>query len=278
MTSTEHRVDHGGVEIVYDDHGPADGPPVILLHGFPDSARLWRHQVASLTAAGHRVLTPDLRGFGRSGRPEAVDAYNLLVIATDVVAVLDDAGVATACVVGHDWGAALAWAVATMAPDRVDRVVALSVGHPSSFSRADLAQREKSWYMLLFQFEDVAERWLSDDGWARFREWSNHPDADAVTAELEATGGLTSALAWYRANMPAESLVGPPIDLPPVPVPAMGIWSTGDMALLEEQMTGSAAFCAAGFRYERIEGAGHWIPLDAPDAVSALLLDFFAAP
>ena len=263
MSSTEHRVDNGGVEIVYDDHGPADGPPVILLHGFPDSSRLWRHQVASLTAAGHRVLTPDLRGFGRSGRPEAVDAYNLLVIATDVVAVLDDAGVETARVVGHDWGAALAWAVATMAPDRVERVVALSVGHPASFSRAGLAQREKSWYMLLFQFEDVAERWLSDDGWARFREWSHHPDADAVTAELDATGGLTPALA-------------PPIDLPPIQVPAMGIWSTDDMALLEEQMTGSAGFCAAGFRYERIEGAGHWIPLDAPDAVSTLLLDFFA--
>jgi pimeloyl-ACP methyl ester carboxylesterase len=275
--STEHRVDSGGVEIVYDSHGADDGPAVILLHGFPDSARLWRHQVGPLVEDGYRVLTPDMRGFGRSGRPADVAAYNLLLIAADVAAVLDDAGVATARVVGHDWGAATAWAVATVAPDRVERVATLSVGHPSSFSRISIAQLEKSWYMLLFQFEGVAERWLSADGWARLREWSRHPDADAVIAELEAGDGLTPALAWYRANMPADGLTGPPIDLPPVTVPAMGIWSTDDMALLEEQMTGSAAFCAAGFRYERIEGAGHWIPLDAPERTTELLLDFFSS-
>lgn len=276
MSSTEHRVDSGGVEIVYDSHGPADGPPVILLHGFPDSARLWRHQVPALTAAGYRVLTPDLRGYGRSGKPEGVDAYNLLVVAADVAAVLDDAGAATARVVGHDWGAALAWAVATLAPDRVDRVAALSVGHPASFGATGLDQREKSWYMLLFQFEGVGERWVSDDGWARFREWSQHPDADATIAAVEEAGALTPALSWYRANVPPAALVEPPLVLPPVSVPALGVWSTGDMALLEEQMTGSAAHCAAGFRYERIEGAGHWIPLDAPDEVNALLLDFLA--
>jgi len=274
--STEHRVDSGGVEIVYDSHGPDDGPPLILLHGFPDSARMWRHQVAALTAAGYRVLTPDLRGYGRSGKPEGVDAYNLLVIAADVTAVLDDAGVASARVVGHDWGAALAWAVATLAPDRVDRVVALSVGHPAAFARAGLAQTEKAWHMLLFQFEGVAERWLSDDGWARFREWSHHPDAEATTAEMEAAGALTPALCWYRANVPPAALVEPPLELPPVSVPALGIWSTDDMALVEAQMTASADHCAAGFRYERIEGAGHWIPLDAPDEVNALLLDFLA--
>lgn len=274
--STEHRVDNGGVETVYDSHGPPDGPPVILLHGFPDSARLWRHQVAALTAAGYRVLTPDLRGYGRSGKPQEVGAYNLLVIASDVTAVLDDAGVATARVVGHDWGAALAWAVSILAPDRVERVAALSVGHPASFGAAGLDQRERSWYMLLFQFPGVAERWVSDDGWARFEEWSHHPDLEAVRAEVEAADALTPALCWYRANVPPEALVEPPLVLPPVSVPAMGVWSTGDMALLEEQMTGSAAHCAAGFRYERIEGAGHWIPLDAPDEVNALLLDFLA--
>lgn len=272
--SGEHRVDSGGVEIVYDSHGPDDGSPVILLHGFPDSARLWRHQVPALTAAGYHVLTPDLRGYGRSGKPDDVDAYNLLIVAGDVLAVLDDAGVGPVRVVGHDWGAALAWAVTTVVPDRVERVAALSVGHPAAFARASLAQREKSWYMLLFQFPGVAERWVADDGWARFREWSHHPDADAVIAEIEAADALTPALSWYRANVPPDALVGPPLELPPIQVPAMGVWSTDDMALLEEQMTASADHCAAGFRYERIEGAGHWIPLDAPGEINALLLDF----
>lgn len=272
--SSEHRVDSGGVEVVYDVHGPDDGPPVVLLHGFPDSARLWRHQVPALVDAGYRVLTPDLRGYGRSGKPEGVDAYNLLVIAGDVAAVLDDAGVATARVVGHDWGAALSWAFTTLAPDRVERLACLSVGHPMAFAAAGLRQRELSWYMLLFQFPGVAERWVSDDGWARFREWSQHPDIEGVIAEVEGADALTPALSWYRANVPPAALVEPAMVLPPISVPVMGVWSTDDMALTEEQMTGSAAHCAAGFRYERIEGAGHWIPLDAPDALNALLLDF----
>lgn len=274
--SSEHRVDSGGVEIVYDVHGPEDGPPVVLLHGFPDSARLWRHQVPALAAAGFRVITPDLRGAGRSGKPAGVEAYNLLSLAADVSVVLDDAGVEQTHVVGHDWGSALAWGIATFAPDRVLSLTALSVGHPSAFAGAGLAQREKSWYMLLFQFEGIAEQWLTEDGWARFRGWSSHPDADGVIAELEATGSLTPFLNWYRANVPPAGLVGPPLALPPVTVPATGIWSSGDMALLEEQMTASADHCATGFRYERIEDAGHWIPLDAPDELNRILLDVLA--
>lgn len=274
--SSERRVDSNGVEIVYDVHGPEDGTPVILLHGFPDSARMWRHQVRALTGAGYRVLTPDLRGAGRSGKPEDVGAYNLLFLSADVSAVLDDAGVERAHVVGHDWGSALAWTVAILAPDRVDRLVTMSVGHPAAFRAAGLPQAEKSWYMLLFQFTGVAEQWLSADGWANFRAWFVHPDADAVTAELEATGSLTPFLNWYRANVPPESLVGPPLALPPVTVPTMGLWSSDDPALLEHQMATSAEHCTAGFRYERLDGTGHWIPLEAPDEVNRLLLDFLA--
>lgn len=275
-SSSEHRVDNGGVEIAYDSHGDGDGPAVILLHGFPDSARLWRHQVPALVEAGHRVLTPDLRGTGRSGQPEGVDAYNLLLIAGDVLAVLDHAGVDRAHVVGHDWGSALAWTVATLAPDRVERLVALSVGHPTAFAAAGLAQRERSWYMLLFQFAGVAEQWLTAEGWANFRRWSHHPDADGVIADLEATGSLTPFLGWYRANVPPESLVAPPPALPPVAAPTMGVWSSGDMALTEEQMATSGEHCAGGFRYERLDGPGHWIPLDAPDELNRLLLDFLS--
>lgn len=270
------RVDSGGVGIEYDVHGPDDGPPVVLLHGFPDTGRLWRHQVPALTGAGHRVIVPDQRGYGRSDKPGDVDAYNILFLAGDVLAVLDDAGVERAAVVGHDWGAPVAWALAATVADRVEKVAALSVGHPSAFAAAGLAQREKSWYMLLFQFEGIAERWLSGDGWANFRAWSGHPDADAVIADLEADGSLTPALSWYRANVPPTALVEPPPALPAVPVPAMGIWSTGDFALLEDQMKASAAYCEAGFRYERIDGAGHWMQLQAPEAVNRLLVDFLA--
>ncbi|MET0909582.1 MAG: alpha/beta fold hydrolase, partial [Ilumatobacteraceae bacterium] len=183
-------------------------------------------------------------------------------------------GRAEAAQVGHDWGAALAWAIAALAPDRVDHLAVLSVGHPSSFGGAGLAQREKSWYMLLFQFQGVAEQWLSNDDWANFVAWAGHPDPDTVKAEQGRPGRLTAGLNWYRANIPPESLLGAPLDLPPVAAPTMGIWSSGDIFLTEAQMTGSTAFVSGPWRYERLDGVGHWLQLEAPEVVNALLLDF----
>jgi pimeloyl-ACP methyl ester carboxylesterase len=275
------RVDVNDIELevqVAEPAGRTEAPAVLLLHGWPDSHRLWRHQVPALTDAGFRAVVPDLRGFGASDRPESVEAYALPHILGDVIGVLDHLGVGRAHVVGHDWGAAVAWTVAAFFPDRVDHLVALSVGHPSAFGAAGLAQREKSWYMLLFLFEGVAERWLSDDDYANFRAWSVHPDADAVISELSRPGALTASLNWYRANFPPTALVEPSLEVPPVVRPTMGIWSEDDMALIEANVTGSAAHVTAEWRYERIDGTGHWIPLEAQDALTALLLDFLPAP
>ena len=270
------RVEVNGIGIEVDDRG--EGPPVVLLHGWPDSHELWRHQVEALTAAGFRTIAPDLRGFGASDRPDEVEAYGLPLIIGDVLGVLDHLGVQRAHVVGHDWGAAVSWLLATLAPDRVDHLAALSVGHMASFASAGLEQREKSWYMLLFQFKGVAEEWLSKDGWQNFREWGDHPDADKVVADLERPGALTASLNWYRANVPPESLTADRMELPPVQAPTMGVWSSGDMALTEQQMTGSKEFVAGSWRYERIEGANHWMQLAATKEVNELLLDFLPTP
>ncbi len=196
------RVDSAGVNLHVEVTGPDDGRPVVLLHGFPDSGRLWSNQVTALSDAGYRVIVPDQRGFGRSDKPAAVDDYNIVLLASDITAILDRAGIEKAAVVGHDFGSAVGWTVASFAPERVDRLVALSVGHPLAFAAAGLEQREKSWYMLLFQFEGIAEQWLSDNDWANFRGWARHPDADAVIAELEANGSLTPGLNWYRGERP----------------------------------------------------------------------------
>jgi pimeloyl-ACP methyl ester carboxylesterase len=270
------RIDHDGVGIEVTVEG--NGPAVLLVHGWPDSHDLWRRQVPVLTAAGYQVIGPDLRGFGASDRPDGVDAYNMGFLLADLSAVLDHLGVERAHVVGHDWGSALAWALAAFAPERVDHLVAMSVGHPRAFAEAGFAQREKSWYMLLFQFEGVAEQWLSDDDWANLRAWSAHPEADAAIARLSRPGALTAGLNLYRSNVAPASLVGPPLEFPPVQAPTMGIWGSGDMALTEAQMTGSKAFVTGAFRYERIEGAGHWLSLEVPDEVNRLLLDFLPAP
>src|SRR5258708_288231 len=136
------RVDNEGVGLEVAAEGT--GRHVVLLRGRPDSGALWRHQVKALTGAGFRVIVPDLRGFGASDAPGATEQYALPFLAADVLAVLDHLGVDKAHVVGHDWGAALAWAIGALAPDRVDHLVALSVGHPSSFDSAGLVQREKS--------------------------------------------------------------------------------------------------------------------------------------
>ncbi len=193
----------------------------------------------ALTAAGFRAIAPDLRGFGASDAPEGVEAYSLPFLFTDVLGVLDHLGIERAHVVGHDWGAALAWGMAALAPDRVDHLVALSVGHPSCFAGAGLPQREKSWYMLLFQFAGSPRSGCRPTTSRNFAAWARHPDHAAAVADLSRPGRLTSGFNWYRANVPPEALVAPPIELPPVAAPTMGIWSSGDIALLETQMTGS---------------------------------------
>jgi pimeloyl-ACP methyl ester carboxylesterase len=265
------KIDSSGVTLDVQVEG--EGRPVLLIHGWPDTQRLWSNQVPALVDAGFQVITYDQRGYGASDKPEGVDAYSIPFLAIDATAILDHLGIERAHVVGHDWGAAIAWAVASLAPDRVDHLVALSVGHPASFAAMSIAQREKSWYMLLFQFPQ-AEEWLTANDNANFRAFAPHPDFDATVAEYVGNGSLTPGLNYYRANVPPAALVGPPLELPQVQAPTMGVWSSEDFALLEPQMAGSAAFCKNGFRYERIDGVNHWLQLEAPDRVNALLLDF----
>jgi len=265
------KIDSMGVALDVQVEGT--GRPVVLIHGWPDTKRLWAKQVPALVGAGFQVITYDQRGYGASDKPAEVEAYSLPFLALDATAILDHLGIERAHFVGHDWGAAVVWGIASLAPERVDHLVALSVGHPSAFAAMPIAQREKSWYMLLFQFAGVAEEWLTANDGANFRDFAPHPDFDAVYAEYT-DGSLTPGLNYYRANVPPEAIVGPPIELPPVQAPTMGVWSSNDFALLEGQMKNSGEFCANSFRYEKIEGIDHWMQLEAPGTVNGLLLDF----
>jgi pimeloyl-ACP methyl ester carboxylesterase len=269
------RVDNDGVGIEYQVTG--DGRPVVLIHGFPDSARLWRHQVRALAEAGFKVIVPDMRGYGGSDKPSEVDAYGLALLTGDVFAVMADAGVERTHVVGHDWGAAVAWGIGALAPERVDHLAVLSSGHPATFFSSGFEQCEKSWYMLLFQYAGVAEEWLSANDWSNFREWGRHPDEVGAIADLEANGSLTPGLNYYRANISPRSFLPGGMALPLVQAPTMGVWSSGDFALTEGQMTSSAANVAGPWRYERLDGPGHWMQLEAPSEVNRLLIDFLPA-
>lgn len=266
------KVQANGITLNVEDSGA--GVPVLLLHGWPDSHRLWRHQVPALVERGFRAITPDLRGYGESDRPEGVESYSLLNTLEDLRLLLDHLGVDRAHVVGHDWGAVTAWVFASLYGDRVSSLVALSVGHPGSLAAAGFEQYARSWYMFMFQFEGLAERWLSRNDWEFLRTMGGGGDVDQYVADLSRPGALTAALNWYRANIPPESWISDPPALPPVEAPTMGVWSSGDIALTERQMIASEKFTSGPWRYERIDDCGHWIPLQAPDRLNELLLDF----
>jgi len=263
-TDIEYRVIDVGV-----------GTPVALLHGFPDTSDLWRHQIPALVAAGYRVIAPDLRGFGGSSKPSGVDHYRMLRVVGDISALFRQLDVERAHVVGHDWGAAIAWTFAALMSAKVDHLVAVSVGHPQVFTAPTIEQRRLSWYMLLYQFEGTAEELLTRHNWRLFREGhADSPDLDRYVANLSQPGALSSALNWYRANRsPAVELETPP-RLPLITAPTMGVWGAGDQALLERGMLESRAFVRGPWRYERVDDAAHWVPLTRADAFTRLLLEF----
>jgi pimeloyl-ACP methyl ester carboxylesterase len=248
-----------------------EGEAVLLLHGFPDSADLWREMVPPLVAGGCRCIVPDLRGYGASDAPSEVRAYGLDRVIGDVLGLLDALGVVRVHVVGHDWGAILGWMLAARHPGRVASFVAVSVGHPAAFREAGVGQKLRSWYVLAFQARGLAELAVRARRFAALRLLTgNHPECERWIADLSRPGRLAAGLAWYRANLiPLVSAT-----VPPVRVPVLGVWSTGDVALTEDQMTGSQRHVDAAFRYERIEGVSHWVPLDAPERMADLVLEW----
>jgi pimeloyl-ACP methyl ester carboxylesterase len=253
-----------------------DGPAVVLLHGFPDSAEMWRRQVPPIVEAGYRVIAPDLRGFGDSDKPEGVDNYTIFNAVADTRTIMESLGLERAHIVGHDYGAGVAWLTASLEPALVDKLAVLSVGHPGTVTRPLFGQMQLSWYTFFFQFEATAEAALEKDDWSLMRQWlASSPDRDSCLANLQRPGALTAGLSWYRANMRPE-IWGTEIPFPEVTAPTMGIWGERDAFLTESQMTDSVQFCSGEWRYERINGAGHWLMLDEPDEVNALLLDFLA--
>ena len=274
MATARHRVVVDGLDFHVRVTGK--GPPLLLLHGFPDTGEVWRHQVAPLAALGRTVIVPDLRGYGATDAPAEVRRYRLDRLVQDVLdlaaALAPDAP--TFDLVGHDWGAAVGWHVCAKHPERVRRFAALSVGHPEAYRRAGAEQKRKGWYLFLFVIPRLAEAFL------RARDFraltSNAPtedDAERWRRDLAPPGRLTAGLAWYRANLTRD---GMRFRLPPVRVPTFGIYSTGDVALAEDQMTGSAAYVQAPWRYARLDGVGHWLQIEAKDEVNRLLCEWFA--
>lgn len=265
-------------EVTLDVEVSGDGPAVLLVHGFPDSRDLWRHQVPALTAAGYKCVAPTLRGFGASGRPDGGhEGYHPAKHVGDLLELLARLEIDRVHLVGHDWGSGIVQGLAQVTPERVASLSILSVGHLAAIRDAGFEQKQRSWYMILFQFPGIAEDWLARGDFANLREMlGEHPDADAILEPLRAPGALTAALNIYRAGLPAEVQFGPDLPAAPLPGPVLGVWSTGDRFMTEQSMTGTGKHVDGTWRYERVENAGHWLQLDQPDRINTLLLDFLA--
>lgn len=251
--------------------------PVMLLHGFPQSGRCWSRIVPLLTAGGLRTIAPDLRGYSPGARPAQVSAYSAGHLVGDVLGMLDALGLPAVDLVGHDWGAWVAWQVAVRHPQRVRSLVALSVPHPVAFSTAmaaDPDQRQRSAYFGLFRQEGgKAEQVLLDDGAARLRALfagSGLTDAevDAYVAPLQVPGALTGALSWYRAMSRGDAE-----GLGPAPVPTTFVWSDQDVAVGRTAAQACAEHVTGPYRFVELTGISHWIPEQAPEAVAAATLD-----
>lgn len=252
-----------------------NGPAVILLHGFPDSAYLWRNQIPVLAEAGYKVIAPDLRGFGDSDAPEGKEHYITDKIVGDVLALMDYLGVSQASVVGHDWGAIIGWILSICHPELVNRYVAISVGHPKAYRGAGLKQKLRAWYAMAIQLYGIAEKTTRVNDWFILRKLTkDHPETRHWIEDLSRSGRLTAGMNWYRANL-MKMLQG---NFLPSKVPAFGLWSNGDIFLTEDQMKNSAAYVDAPWRYEKIEGSSHWIPLDASERLNQLLIEYIKQP
>jgi pimeloyl-ACP methyl ester carboxylesterase len=251
-----------------------EGPTVLLLHGFPDTHAVWRKQVGPLAAAGYRVVAPDLRGYGRTEAPGGVYDYTLDKLRSDVIALLDALAIDKVILVGHDWGGLIGWQIAALSPQRVERFVAMSTGHPSAIARSGILQHLRMTYVLGFILPGIAEHTLRAGDWFLLRQFTSEPgQVEIWKRDLSAPGRLTAALNYYRANLSLSF----PHSYPRVRVPVMGVWSDRDPALGERQMRDSAHYVDGEFRFERIRDADHWLQLTAYERVNALLLDFFTS-
>ena len=251
--------------------GPADGEAVVLLHGFPQTSASWGPVAGRLQDAGYRTLAPDQRGYSPRARPRGRRSYRVDELVADAAALIEASGEGSVHVVGHDWGAVVAWALAAARPELVRTVTGVSVPHSGAFLRAmaTSGQGLHSWYMGFFQLPLVPEAVLADPGrMAAVLRRAGQSPAHAERDAAALAGHLTGPINWYRA-LPFASTGAATT---PVQRPSLLVWSDGDDFITRAAAEGNAAFVRAPYRFEVLEGVSHWIPDEAPDRLADLVL------
>jgi epoxide hydrolase 4 len=276
-----------GIRLHAEAAGPKDGRLVILLHGFPEYWGGWNHQIGPLSQAGLRVVAPDQRGYNLSDKPGGVMNYALPALTADAVALIEALGREKAYLVGHDWGAAVAWETALAYPQRIEKLAILNVPHLDVMRRFLMRsprQMLKSWYVLFFQIPWLPERLLSANDYAAAaksligsgkRGTFCRADIERYKEAWRQPGALTSMINWYRAMFRRTLRQGlRPTRPRRVSVPTLMLWGEQDVALSAEMARPSIELCDQG-KLVMFEHATHWVQHDEAEAVNAQLLEFF---
>ena len=271
--------EHAGLTFDVSDTGPSEGRVVIALHGFPEDRHCWDPLAASLAGNGYRTLAPDQRGYSPGARPTGRRAYTLDLLTADVLALADEAGATRFDLVGHDWGAALAWYVAANHPDRIRTLTALSVPHLQAFLEAMTrsSQALHSWYMAFFQIPKLPEAILAGAGEERFvaqlgRTGLDEDSARRYARRAATPGAMTGPINWYRA-LPFEVRTR----LGPVTAPTLFVWGDSDPFISRVAAERCGRHVTGPFQFETVVGGTHWLPSGSADDIAPLLLGHLAA-
>lgn len=257
------------------DTGPIDGPPVVLLHGFPQNSASWEPVAAQLNTAGYRTLVPDQRGYSPAAAPAGRHSYRITELADDVGELIAAAGLGPVHLVGHDWGAGVAWTVAAMRPELLASLTAVSVPHPAAFAWSMLTSNQVllSWYMLAFQLPWLPELLMRRDDGFFFQMLKRTGQSPAAARRdirmLQHGGTATAAVNYYRA-LPFALAAVPALGRP-ITVPTLQVWSDGDTAVGRAGHELSRRFVQGPWRLVTLEGVSHWIPEEAPEKLAALI-------
>jgi pimeloyl-ACP methyl ester carboxylesterase len=221
---TRHQIQVNDHRFTVFDAG--EGIPVFCLHGFPGSSASWRYQVTALLHAGFRAIAPDLLGEGDSDMPEDPSLYTFAKDLENMLGILDVLKLDKVHVVAHDRGAIIGWLMASLASERVESLIAMSVGHPMAYAISSLEQREKTWFALLYQFRSAADL-IQHNDWEWFRTFMrHHPETDLWIKDLSRPNSLNASLNWYRANFNPDNATKVIIPKTAKHIPVFGMWST----------------------------------------------------
>jgi pimeloyl-ACP methyl ester carboxylesterase len=276
-----------GIRLHYAESGSGDNL-VILLHGFPEFWYAWQKQLAALSEKFH-VVAPDMRGYNLSDKPSRVEDYRIDKLVADVIGLLDHFGAKQAAIVGHDWGAGVAWAIAQKYPERVSRLAVLQVPLQAAW-RANLTLKQfmRSWYMFFFQIPRLPEWLIARQNFRAiertFQEKVGRKnsftqrDVERYKEAARQPGALTGAVNYYRANLFDRLLVRKQTNDKQgdgrIQVPTLFIYGEQDFAIIPATVRGLEKFIDADYREVRIPDSGHWVQNEAPEEVNAALLEF----